>query len=213
MLDIVIASGNLHKFRELTKLIRVSGIRWHSLKEFPRIPTVHESGRTFDANAVKKARVIARATGFYALADDSGIEVAALHGAPGIRSARFAGAHGDDGANNRKLLRLMEKIPARRRGARYVCSLALVSPSRVVAISHGTWYGRIALSPRGRGGFGYDPIVVIPRLGKTVAELPKNTKRQYSHRSIAARRLLPVLRRLTHRGITAKQYYRNTEVK
>lgn len=196
MLEIVIATRNQHKFRELKGLLRVPGIRWRSLGEFPRAGEVKETGRTFDANAKKKALAVARATGCVTLADDSGLEVAALGNAPGVRSARFAGRHGDDGANNRKLLRLMEKVPARRRSARYVCSLALTSPNRMIAVTRGSWYGRIAAVPRGSGGFGYDPIVRIPRFGKTVAQLPQKVKRQYSHRSVAARRMLSHLRRL-----------------
>jgi XTP/dITP diphosphohydrolase len=207
MLDIVIATGNRHKVRELKVLLPVRGIRWHSLAEFPSVGPVHEHGRTFDANAVIKARAIARATGYLALADDSGIEVDALNGAPGVHSARFAGRHGNDAANNAKLLRLMRAVPASRRQARYCCSLALArpgnrdgragaGPAKVIALTRGTWAGRIAIAPKGTGGFGYDPVVNIPRLGKTVAQLPKHVKRRFSHRSVAARRLLPRLRQL-----------------
>lgn len=195
MIDVVIATGNPHKFRELTQLLRVSGIRWHSLAEF-QVPSVRENRPTFDANAVKKARAVAQATGFYALADDSGIEVTALNGAPGVRSARFAGSHGDDAANNQKLLRLMRSVPKHRRGARYRCALALASPSKMVAITRGIWHGQVAFSPEGGGGFGYDPIIVVPKLGKTVAQLPKTVKRKLSHRAIAARRMVAVLKRL-----------------
>ncbi len=197
MIDVVIATGNPHKFRELTKLLRISGIRWHSLAEFPWIPYISENKPTFDANAIKKARQISQASGFYALADDSGIEVTALNGAPGVRSARFAGNHGDDAANNKKLLRLMQLVPRHLRGARYRCSLALASPSKVVAITRGIWHGQIAFLPKGRGGFGYDPIVIVPKLGRTVAQLPKSIKRKLSHRAIAAQRMIPALKKLT----------------
>ncbi|MBI4341727.1 MAG: non-canonical purine NTP pyrophosphatase [Candidatus Omnitrophica bacterium] len=196
MLDIVIATSNPHKFRELSRLLRVPGICWHSLAEFPAMRPVREDGGTFEANAVKKARAVARATGHLALADDSGIEVAALRGAPGVQSARFAGAHVGDAANNAKLLRRMAGVPAKRRAARYRCVLALASASRTMAIARGSWAGRIAQAPKGRGGFGYDPIVVIPRLGKTVGQLPARVKRRFSHRAQAARRLLPLLRHL-----------------
>ena len=208
MIDIVMATSNPHKFRELTRLLRVPGIRWHSLAEFPRLPPVHENGKTFEANAVKKARAVARATGGLALADDSGIEVAALGGAPGVRSARFAGPHGNGRANNEKLLRLMEGVALKRRHARYRCSLALAGPSRVVGITHGSWAGRIAEAPKGRGGFGYDPVVIIPWFGKTVAQLPKRVKRRFSHRAVAARRLLPALRRLVNKSGTATDFHR-----
>ena len=196
MLDIVIATGNRKKFRELRALLRLSDIRWRSLAEFPRLPPVRETGRSFEANAVKKATAAARATSLPAVADDSGLEVDALGGAPGVRSARFAGRHGDDRANNRKLLRLLDGLPPRRRGARYRCVLALAGPSRLLAVARGTWAGRIAERPRGRGGFGYDPVFLVPRFGKTVGALPAAAKRRLSHRAIAARRLRPALQRL-----------------
>lgn len=195
MVEVVIATRNRHKFRELTTLLRVPGIRWRSLADFPRVSVEDETGRTFDANAVKKARAAARATGCVALADDSGVEVEALGGAPGLRSARFSGRHGDDAANNAKLLRLLRGVRGGKRKARYRCSLALATPSRLVAITQGTWAGRIAERPAGRGGFGYDPIFFIPSRGKTVGQLPQRLKQHLSHRAAAARRMRPILRR------------------
>lgn len=194
MLHIVIATNNRHKFRELKTLLRVRDIRWHSLAEFPRIPPVHENGATFEANAIKKARAVARVTGHLALADDSGIEVDALGGAPGVRSARFSGAHGDDGANNRKLLRLMQRVPLPARTARYVCVLALCDARRTLAITEGAWKVRVATAPAGHNGFGYDPVMVVPRLRRTVAQLPASTKQRLSHRAMAARRMQSLLR-------------------
>ena len=190
------ATRNRHKFRELTALLRVPGVRWRSLTALPGAPAVRETGRSFEANAVKKARAVARATGRLAVADDSGLEVEALRWGPGVRSARFAGSHGDDRANNRKLLRRLAGLLPRSRRARYRCVLALASPARVLAVARGAWAGRIADGPRGRGGFGYDPVFVVPGLGKTVGELAPAVKRRLSHRSRAARRLLPALRRL-----------------
>lgn len=200
MLEIVLATRNRHKFRELTALLRVPGIRWHSLTTHPGTPAVRETGRTFEANATKKALAVARATGGFAVADDSGLEVEALRWGPGVRSARFAGSHGDDRANNRKLLRLLAGLPPRNRRARYRCVLALASPAGVLAVARGAWAGRIADGPRGRGGFGYDPVFIVPGLGKTVGELAPAVKRRLSHRSRAARRLLPALRRLARRA-------------
>jgi len=196
MVDIVIATRNAHKLRELAGLLGVRGIRWRSLAEFPRVGRLREAGRTFDANAASKARAVARATGLLALADDSGIEVEGLGGAPGVRSARFAGAHGDDRANNEKLLRLLRGVPVARRSARYRCSLVLASPSRVLAIARGAWRGRVADAPKGAGGFGYDPIIWIPGRGKTVAQLPAAIKQRLSHRAMAARRMRMILQRL-----------------
>ena len=199
MLEVVIATGNRHKTRELTGLLRVPGVRWRPLADFPGAPRAAETGRTFDENAARKARAIARATGRWALADDSGLEVEALGWGPGVRSARFAGRHGDDRANNAKLLRALAGLPPPGRRARYRCSLALASPAGVAAVARGAWSGRIAEAPRGRRGFGYDPLFFVPRFGKTVGELPASVKRRLSHRARAARRLRPVLRRLAAR--------------
>ena len=204
MLHLVIATRNRHKFRELRKLLALPKIRWHSLAAFPHLPAVEENGRTFDANAVKKARAVAKATGCLALADDSGIEVDALGGAPGVQSARFTGHHGDDRANNNKLLRLLKGLPAGRRRARYRCTLALAAPSGLLAISRGTWSGRIASQPAGRGGVGYDPIFFVPRVGKTVGQLPASVKQQLSHRAIAARRMRSKLSALRRRTAIAR---------
>ena len=196
MFDIMIATGNRHKFKELRRLLRLPGIRWRSLTDVPGAPSVKEDGRTFEENATKKAVAVARATGGLVLADDSGIEVDALSGSPGIRSARFAGAHGDDQRNNEKLLRLLGDAPVSQRGARYVCVLALADCSGLLATARGTWRGRIACQSKGRHGFGYDPIFLVPRFGKTVGQLSAATKRRFSHRAVAARRMRTTLVRL-----------------
>lgn len=193
--EIVIATRNPKKFRELQALVRCAGVRWRSLAEFPEAPPVHEHHATFEANAAKKARTAARATGRWALADDSGLEVDALRGAPGVRSARFAGRHGDDVANNAKLLRLLDGVPARRRGAQFRCVLALADARRLLAVTEGRWRGRIARAPRGRHGFGYDPVFLLPRQRKTAAELAPSVKNRLSHRGQAARRMRAVLQR------------------
>ena len=200
MLHLVIATRNRHKFRELKALLAVPGVHWHSLLEFPRVPAVKETGRTYDANAIKKATAAARATGLPSLADDSGLEVDALAGKPGVQSARFAGRQGDDRANNEKLLRMVRRVRDGQRAARYRCSLALVVPSsEVVALTRGAWAGRIAATAQGRRGFGYDPIFWVPRFGKTVGELPSSVKQRFSHRAIAAHRMRSVVERLRRR--------------
>ena len=201
MLEIVIATHNPYKLRELKDLLLVPGIRWRSLSENSDIPSPAETGRTFDANAIKKARAIARATGSLSLADDSGLAVDSLNERPGVKSARFAGAHGGDDANNAKLLRLLRRCPLGQRRARYLCTLALASPSRLLAVTRGRWEGKIALRPAGYRGFGYDPIFFVPRFGKTVGQLSARVKQQYSHRAMAARRLRPVLVRLVRRCV------------
>ena len=196
MPDIVMATGNRHKAKELRQLLAVRGVRWRTLADYPHLRPVRENGRTFQANAIKKAVAVAKATGRLAVADDSGLEVEALGWGPGVRSARFAGAHGKDEANNRKLLRLLRGVPMSRRRARYRCALALASAEGLIAVAHGTWTGRIALQSKGQGGFGYDPLFIVPRFGKTVGELPARVKRRFSHRAAAARRLRARLKRL-----------------
>ena len=205
MIDVVIATRNRHKFVELKRLLPIRGIRWHSLAEFPEAPRVAEHGRTCEANAIKKARVVARATGMLALADDSGIEVEALGWGPGVRSARFAGAHGDDRANNAKLLQALNRLPMARRRARYRCVLALADPRDVLAVAHGTWNGRIARGPKGHRGFGYDPLFLVPRFGKTIGQLPSSIKQRLSHRAVAARRMRPILKRLVQRAVSDRR--------
>lgn len=204
MLHVVIATGNQHKFRELKALLRVRGIRYHSLAEFPSVPPVREDGNTFEANAVKKARAVARATGLLALADDSGIEIEALRWGPGVRSARFAGAHGDDQANNARLLRALQHVPTAQRRARYRCVLALAGLRGAPVITRGTWNGHIALAPAGRSGFGYDPLFLVPGTGKTVGQLPAAVKQRLSHRTAAAKPMRAILRRLVQRAVTGR---------
>ena len=212
MLHVVIATGNRHKFNELAKLLAVPGVRWHALAEYGRAPAMAETGKTFDANAIKKARAIARWTGHLALADDSGLEVEALKWGPGVRSARFAGRHGDDEANNAKLLRALSGLPPLRRRARYRCSLALAAPSRLIAVTRGTWYGRIAPEPAGRHGFGYDPMFFVPRFGKTVGQLAPSVKRRLSHRAAAARGMRSTLVRLSASQRTRQSPSRGSRV-
>ena len=196
MIDIIIATANRHKVHELTQLLRLRGIRWRSLAGRHAARQAREHGRTFDANAIWKAQRVARSTGRLTLADDSGIEVEALGWAPGVHSARYAGRHGDDAANNAKLLQELTGVPEAKRGARYRCTLALAAPDRLVALTRGTWEGGIARAPRGKRGFGYDPIFLVPRIGKTAAELPTAMKQRLSHRVAAARKMRRVLRTL-----------------
>lgn len=199
-MDILIATGNPKKFRELKTLLTAPAlpgrVRWTSLRNLPRAPAIREDGRTFRDNAVKKARGMARRTGTWAIADDSGLEVDALGGAPGVRSARFAGGHGDDRANNATLLRRLRGVPSAKRRARFRCVLALADPRRLLAVTEGVWEGRVATELRGRRGFGYDPLFVVPGRGKTSAQLPPSTKNRLSHRGRAARAMHQQLVRL-----------------
>jgi XTP/dITP diphosphohydrolase len=166
---------------------------------------VDETGSTFEANARLKARHAARATGLPALADDSGLEVDALGGGPGVRTRRYAGEDATDAQNNAKLLDALAGLPADERGARYVCVLALALPNEhgprgglPVSAVRGTCRGRIATAPRGTGGFGYDPIfepASEPPGGRTLGEWSAEEKNAISHRAAAARRMSPILRR------------------
>lgn len=193
---IVIATGNAHKFQELSQLLDLPGIEWLSLKDFDSVPEVAEDGITFEENARKKARAFAEATGHWVIADDSGIAVDALEGAPGIYSARFAGEHGDDQANNRLLLEKLQGLSGEQRRAHYVCVLALCDPDGVCREVRAEWHGWIAQAPAGNNGFGYDPIFYLPELDQTVGEIPEATKQKISHRAQAARKMLAELRQL-----------------
>ncbi|MFH1858572.1 MAG: RdgB/HAM1 family non-canonical purine NTP pyrophosphatase [Candidatus Omnitrophota bacterium] len=165
--------------------------RWQLvfLDRYPDAPRLVETGKTFDDNAALKACAIARYTGKAAISDDSGIEIEALGGNPGVRSARFAGENATDEANNEKLLRLLRDLPLPKRKARYRCSLALALPGRKPRLFHGSLAGRIGFSYKGRFGFGYDPLFILPRFGKTVAQLPPAVKNKISHRARAFQRL------------------------
>lgn len=165
------------------------------------LPEVEETGATFAANAVLKARNAALHTGHWAFADDSGLEVDALDGAPGVYSARFAGPESDDAANNAKLLHLLAGIPREGRSARFRCAIAIASPSGTYWVDVGVCEGVIAQELRGEGGFGYDPLFVVPAYGRTFAELPAAVKDDISHRARALRKAAARLERLW--GISA----------
>jgi XTP/dITP diphosphohydrolase len=182
----VIGTGNAHKFEELSGLMQHPQVHWRSLKDYAAVPEVVEDGASFEANARKKALCLAQALGQWVLADDSGIAVDALDGRPGIFSARYAGKHGDDEANNDKLLAELKGVPVAQRTARYHCVLALASPQQVEAVAHGTWEGVIAFECRGSGGFGYDPLFYLPEFGRTAGQIPLGLKQKLSHRAAAA---------------------------
>jgi len=184
-LRIVVATGNRGKLQELETMLGPLGVEIKSMADYPDIPEVVEDGETFAENAAKKARVVAGATGEVALADDSGLEVDFLDGAPGVYSARFAGEEKDDRANNEKLMGLLEGVPPEKRGARFRCVVALALPGGRVVTTEGACEGVIGDRPRGEGGFGYDPLFYVPRLGKTFAQLDMSEKNLISHRGKA----------------------------
>lgn len=195
MKKIVLASGNRGKLAEFNQLLSRTGWSIFSQADFD-VPEAAETGLSFVENAIIKARNAAHYSGLPALADDSGLEVDALHGAPGIYSARFAGADADDAANNRKLLELMADVPDAQRSARFQCVLVFMrhasDPSPLIC--QGTWEGQLLHAPRGDAGFGYDPLFYIPDLQQTSAELSPTRKNQLSHRGQALAKLLATLR-------------------
>lgn len=192
MTEVVLASGNAGKLRELQGLLAAAGFRVHAQSEFA-VPEAAETGLTFVENALLKARNAARHTGRAAIADDSGLEVDALQGRPGIHSARFAGVAADDAANNARLLAELEGVEQRR--ARYQCLLVFLrhAADPTPLICQGTWEGEILHAPRGEGGFGYDPLFLPAGEIVTAAELDPASKNRLSHRGQALRRLLAAL--------------------
>jgi XTP/dITP diphosphohydrolase len=201
---ILVATRSAHKLRELHELLGPTRAALVSVTDLGLEGEPAEDGLTFEANARIKARFYGRLAGIPTLADDSGLEVDALDGGPGIRTRRFAGEDASDEENNAKLLRVLEGLPPEARGARYVCVLSLVLPDRfgprggapIAAETRGTCRGRIALAPRGAGGFGYDPIfepAAEPPGGRTLGLYSSAEKHAISHRARAARRMAPRL--------------------
>jgi XTP/dITP diphosphohydrolase len=186
---LVVATGNPGKLREFHSLLAGLPFVLASQAELG-VTAPPETGSSFLANALLKARHAAAATGYAALADDSGLEVDALGGAPGIHSARYAGPGADDAANNAKLLAALEDTPTAGRGARYRCALAFIDRATDTQLwTEGVWEGTVLDAPRGAGGFGYDAYFWLPELGMTAAELEPQEKNRRSHRGIALRAL------------------------
>ncbi|MFO7576122.1 MAG: XTP/dITP diphosphatase [Pelovirga sp.] len=190
---LLIATSNPGKLRELRQLLAHTALEIVGLDTLTDPPVVIEDGATFRANAEKKARTLADFSGLVTLADDSGLCVDALGGAPGVHSARYAGHAADDAANNARLLQELGGLPAERRHAYFHCSLALAWPAGRCQTFSGRVDGRILEAPRGTGGFGYDPLFFVPQYNKTMAELPGAEKNRISHRAAALREALPVI--------------------
>jgi XTP/dITP diphosphohydrolase len=188
-MEIVLATKNPNKLREFRQMLEAPDIRIVSLENFPDSPAVTEDGETFAQNALKKARTIARHTGRLAIADDSGLEVDHLCGKPGIYSARFAGEHADDDANNCKLLKDLEGVPPEKRGAGFKCVIAAAAPEGEETAVEGICRGTILTAPRGTNGFGYDPLFFEPENNMTFAEMSAEQKNSVSHRFRAIQKL------------------------
>jgi XTP/dITP diphosphohydrolase len=196
-LRLVVASRNRKKTLEIRDLLAPYGIEVVGISEIAGVPDVVEDGQTFAENAAKKASQTARTLSLWTLGEDSGLEVAALAGAPGIYSARFSGPNATDESNNAKLLSELSAVPDERRNARYVCNAAVADPSGEIRLQVEAYcHGRITRAPRGTNGFGYDPNFLIPEYHRTFGELSPAVKRHLSHRARAFERLIPHLVRL-----------------
>lgn len=198
MKNVLIATSNAGKLRDFAGAAKSHGVGVSGLPNFSALPTVEEDGLTFEDNARKKAVEYSRhAPGEIVLADDSGLEIDALRGAPGVHSARYAAdephlaeANTDDEANNARVLRELQSVPAEKRTARFVCVLAAARDGKILASFRGVAEGRILDRPRGNNGFGYDPLFYFPSIGKSFAELSAEEKAGYSHRGAAFRTFL-----------------------
>lgn len=195
MKNLIIATNNFHKVREIKALLSDFPLEILALNELPNPPDLVEDGQSFEENAMKKARLVYDRMKIATLADDSGLEVFYLNRRPGIRSARFAGEHATDVANNNKLLAEMKGVAPRRRRAQFRATLALVSDS-MNELAEGFCLGMLAESPRGSNGFGYDPIFIPDGFNRTYAELTDDEKNKISHRSNAIRNLKDALRKI-----------------
>jgi len=197
VIRLLVASRNRKKLAEMRRVLDSAGLAFElvSLSDVPPFDEAPETGATFEDNALAKARDAFKATGLPSVADDSGLEVDALHGMPGVLSARWAGVHGDDAANNALLLAQLRDVPSNRCGAAFVSTCALVSDADEVVV-RGRWPGRIAREPRGESGFGYDPIFLPDGLECSAAELSPEQKDSMSHRGRALAQLVPALRAL-----------------
>lgn len=192
-MDIVIATLNQNKLKEFKALLKDFAVTILSLKDFPHFPTIVEDGSSFYENALKKATNVARYTGKLTIADDSGLEVEALGGIPGVYSSRFAGENASDEENNAQLLRELHGVPFDKRQARFRCVLVVARPEGETNSVEGECKGIIIDEPRGHYGFGYDPIFLVPEYNKTFSEIRPDEKNRISHRARALQKFLKLL--------------------
>lgn len=191
----VIATNNKHKLEEIGQMLAGYNLEILSMRDVNLDGMeIIEDGKTFEENAIIKAKTVMEKTGIISLADDSGLEVEAIENQPGIYSARFAGEHANDKANNDKLLTLLKNVPLEERKARFVCVIAVVFPNGETLTVRGECYGIIGLEAIGNTGFGYDPLFIVPELNKTFGELGSEAKNQISHRAKALEKLKEVLK-------------------
>lgn len=193
MLEIIIATKNLGKVKEIKDILDNSNIKILPNKDFPQLPKIDEDGKTFQENALKKACKISKYTGKVCLADDSGLEIDYLEGKPGIYSSRWGN---NDEERINKVLNLLENVPENKRNAKFVCVLVLAFPDGRKYMVKEECPGKISFIPRGKYGFGYDPIFLIPEYNQTFAELGDKIKNQISHRGKALRRMIKIINEL-----------------
>lgn len=195
-LEVVLATRNEDKIKEIKKVLNGPPIKFCTLKNFSWLLKINEDGKTLKENAIKKARTVACLTGKIALADDSGLEVKALNGAPGVYSSRFAGKGCSYADNNRKLLILMRRVNEKKRNALFRCVIALAFPNGKIKTVEGKIKGSISKRILGRYGFGYDPVFLVPKYGKTFAQLGPKIKNKISHRAQALQKIKKVISEL-----------------
>jgi len=186
--ELIVATKNQKKLEEIKEILRTCKLNISSLADYPQVPRIIENGRTFRENAAKKALKIARFTQKFALGEDSGLEVNVLGGKPGIFSSRFSGRNKSDLKNNLKLLKLLDNLPLSKRKAHYTCAVALADKRGLVGVTEGRCNGLIGFTLKGKFGFGYDPLFVIPKYKKTFAQLGMRIKHKMSHRYYALKK-------------------------
>ncbi len=195
MRELIVATRNAKKLGEIKGLLKDCNLKITSLADYKNLPEIVEDGKTFAANAIKKAVTIAMYTKKLTMGEDSGLEVRALRNKPGVYSARFAGEGATDAVNNRKLLKSLKKVPLKKRQGRYRCFVALADGKRIIDVVNGSCSGIIALKEKGHNGFGYDPLFLIPRFNKTFGELDAAVKGRISHRFRALKKFRKVIQK------------------
>ncbi|MBP9853412.1 MAG: XTP/dITP diphosphatase [Candidatus Omnitrophica bacterium] len=199
MKELVVATKNKGKLREIKELLREFDLKITSLADYPNAPDIVEDGTTFRENALIKANIIAAYTNQLTMGEDSGLSVEALNNAPGIYSARYSGENATDEKNNQKLISELKGVPANKRSAKYHCCIALVDDEKIIDVVEGECSGFIATEPSGTNGFGYDPYFLIPKYNKTFGELDPSIKSQMSHRAMALQALKKTLKNYINR--------------
>jgi len=193
-MELIVATKNKKKLEEIKEILKDLDLKITSLADYPKVPRIIENGKTFKENAIKKAVKIAAFTQKLTLGEDSGLEVIALGGKPGIYSSRFSGKNKSDFQNNLKVLKLLNGLPLSKRRARYVCAVALADKNGLIKVVEGTCSGLIGFEPKGHFGFGYDPLFIIPRYKKTFAQLGPKIKHKISHRFKALKKAKVIVR-------------------